>query len=761
MSPHHKKIYRSAVLFLLILVLANAFAAGLRTVSDPDMGWHLATGRYVLQHHTIPSTDVLSYTSAGTAWRYPPFAGVVLYLLYKMGGYAALSWFCALACMTTIAVLLRGRDLASAALAMCAIEPIAFRTAPRADLFTTVLFAILLSELWDFKNDRPVRLWLVPIIMLLWVNLHPGFILGLATIGAYVLLEAGDLFFAERRTASLQRLRASGTWLSAGVLVTLANPWGPKIFGTSLALAGVRGRAPGTLNTESSIGEFLSVPLSPHFFARLIDFRHPENGFSWLMLIAVVVIGAAVWQKQYSLAVIQAVALYLSVLHARYIALFCIATVIFGATVLRNSFKRVSELSRGAFQVPFALAIAFVCAVASISVLHTLDFISNRNYVVFAADTRFGAGEASWFPERAAKFILDEHLPANIFQEFGMGGFAAWRLGPEYPDFIDGRADHLAPAILVLEQKLMSQPPESQAWDDAADRWGINTLLISEAGWRAVERQDALGFCRSTKWRPVYMDEVSLVLLRNTAANQRWIQRYGIDCETTALIPPSSGNRIERYDFFMNAGGLLYALYRDQDSNTALQKALVEYPYDPNSELLMGQLDLRSRDVESAERHIEASLTHMETDKAWYQLGRLYTLETRFPDAVRAFTRAASLSTNPFIPYMSLGQVNLAMHQPELALAAFDKAEKTSPFRGAEGVAPELYAEIAAGRAEAYVQHGDLQLAVESQQKAVQLTPFIAARWARLADLLEESGQPQSAQYARERARELNTGRPH
>ncbi len=42
----------------ILLVLTSALCAGLHTVADYDMGWQLATGRYVVQHHQIPSTDV-------------------------------------------------------------------------------------------------------------------------------------------------------------------------------------------------------------------------------------------------------------------------------------------------------------------------------------------------------------------------------------------------------------------------------------------------------------------------------------------------------------------------------------------------------------------------------------------------------------------------------------------------------------------------------------------------------------------------------
>jgi hypothetical protein len=67
-----EKRYRIARLTLIFLVLLTALAAGLHTVGDSDMGWHLATGRWVVQHRQIPRTDVLSFTSAGTPWTYPP-----------------------------------------------------------------------------------------------------------------------------------------------------------------------------------------------------------------------------------------------------------------------------------------------------------------------------------------------------------------------------------------------------------------------------------------------------------------------------------------------------------------------------------------------------------------------------------------------------------------------------------------------------------------------------------------------------------------
>jgi tetratricopeptide (TPR) repeat protein len=498
---------------------------------------------------------------------------------------------------------------------------------------------------------------------------------------------------------------------------------------------------------------------------QLVDIRHPENGFTWLMLVAIVVIALALWRTQFGAAVIQAAALYLAVEHARYIGLFCVTTVIAGGTLLGEAFStgppepgpQFRPKPQPLIRVPVVLALVFICAICAITVLHAADFISNRTHVVFRTESRFGAGEASWFPERAASFIRRERLPGNIFEEYGLGGFAAWRLGPEHADFIDGRFDHLAPAVLVEEQKLLSQAPGSPAWQAAADKWGINVLLILEAEPRAVDREDAMAFCQSANWSPIYMDEISLVLVRNIPSNRPWIDRLQIDCRIQRLVPPPSASRKDLYDYFANAGGMLYALQRDHESEAALRGALVLYPEDPNARLVLAQLYQRHQMLDKAEAEYRASLALSESDQPWYELGQIYVQQRRLPEAGQAFARAAHLSVNPLIPYMALAQVELWQKHPEAALEAFSGAERSSPYRsGAESLAPDLYAEIADGRSDAQFMLSHLSQAIEFQKEAVRLTPSVANRWNKLADLYDSAGQSDLSQQAREKARELD-----
>ena len=358
----------------------------------------------------------------------------------------ALTWFCALACLAVVAYLVRRGDIGSAVLAMLAVQSIAALTAPRADLFSTVFFALFLGELWAYHCSMRSRPWLLPVIMLLWVNLHPGFIAGVGVIGAFLLLEISDLLFAERRQAALLRLRPR-PWLAACGMATLVNPWGPKIYVASLNLSGLAAPAQGMLNSNTFIGEFQGVPLSSHLLYQLIDIRHMENGFTWLLLLALVVVGLFLWKQQVGAALIALLALYFGLAHARYMGMFAITVATLGGTLLSELFVgstsiistvETEKTTASRIRVPIPIAIIVTAIFCAVSLLHIVDFVSSRTYVVFNADWRFGAGVSSWFPAHAAAFIQREQLPGIFSRSMR---WAAMRPGPSAPSILTSSMD--------------------------------------------------------------------------------------------------------------------------------------------------------------------------------------------------------------------------------------------------------------------------------------------------------------------------------
>ncbi|MGC2110472.1 MAG: hypothetical protein WA655_13200, partial [Candidatus Korobacteraceae bacterium] len=208
-------LQRKLFYVLAAAALIYAFLSGLRTIKDYDLGWQLATGRWVVQHHHAPPVEAFSYIAQGN-WIYPVGAGLLFYGAYLLGGFALLSWMGAAACCGTVALLLRRGSAVTAAIAIFAVPLIAWRTAPRADMFTVVLFAAFLSLLWENYQTGRARLWLLPLLMMAWVNLHLGFASGLALLGWYVATEALEsLFGPERRRAAVERLRRASGWLIA------------------------------------------------------------------------------------------------------------------------------------------------------------------------------------------------------------------------------------------------------------------------------------------------------------------------------------------------------------------------------------------------------------------------------------------------------------------------------------------------------------------------------------------------------------------
>ena len=555
--------------------------------------------------------------------------------------------------------------------------------------------------------------------------------------------------------------------LANALAATFVNPAGPRIYSVAYTLSGLAPQQQGAFNTSALIGEFLSVPLNPHLIAQLFQFRHAENGFTWLLLLALVTIAIALWRRDFAPATLQAVALYLAVQHARYIGLFCVLTAILGATLLQQTLSSLPAPKPARAQAISSARWAFLAFLALLAILHTADFVSNRTHVVFATDSSFGPGQSPWFPQRAADFIRAQHLPGPIYQEYGLGGFTAWRLGPQsltdpgYPDFIDGRFDHLAPDVLATERGLLSAAPDSPAFTAAANQWGINLLLISEAAPRAAQRQNAAAFCHSANWRPVYMDEVSLVLLRNTPANQPLIARLQVDCFTQPLTPPANASAKARYDFDLSAGGLLFALGRDPEAETALLHAQSLFPADPNAPIALAGLYMRHQLWDRAQAQYLAALDRQQSDGLWYALGTLYLRRQQLSQAEDAFQRAASLSVSPMDADLALAQVEILLNRPQAALDALDGAEKHSPYRdGDESLAPLLYARIAEGRALACRQLGQLQLALTWESRAVQLDPTSAPLWLEYATILDAAGQPDTAQQARLRAASLANPAP-
>jgi tetratricopeptide (TPR) repeat protein len=751
---------------VLVAVIAYAFLAGLHTLQDFDLGWQLATGRWVLQHHQVFSTDVFSYTAAGQPWIYPALSGVIFYLAFLAGGYALLVWLGAITSAGTVGLLLFNNRanavtrstttlfatrLAIPVLAAFAAPLIANRTQPRAEMFTTLLFAAFLVVFWKYFRGARAPLWLLPILMVLWVNLHPGFVAGLALCGAYLLMEALELPFSARRTLALRRLRRAQPWLALTAGATLVNPLGPSIYTAIL-----RQQSAQALH-NLWIVEWEGVHLSRASLQQALEWRDPQSCFWWLLAVAIVSAGLAVWRRQLGALLLLASSAYLAMQHVRLQALFACVVVVVGGSVIGEDLDllQAGDLLRSA-RFRFAPAIVVIVALLSLCGVRSADLISNRYYLRFSQRSQFGAGLSWWFPERAVDFIQREKLPANVFNGYTLGGFLTWRLFPAYSDYIDSRALPFGPELFFRAYDLSTEPPESAAWRQEADARGINTIIVPLSRDQGMSLFPQLhAFCRTQSWHAVYLDEVSAVFVRTTPQNAALIDRLQINCDQMSFSPATLENKSEAvlFNFSANAGGVLYSLERYKEALAQLDRAQSIFRDNASVHLLRALVLQQLGRATEAESEFRTSLVLEPSDESWFDFGLFYMTQKRYADAADIFRKSAEASSRPHEMWMMLGQADVQSHQPQAALEAFDKAVESSPFsEGSESLGASFNSLIAAGRASAWYQFGDLAQAVSFQEEAVRLAPGDAALWRGLADLYDVQGRTTKAAEARSHA---------
>ena len=754
-------IRRALILALAICSLAYAFCAGFRTIGDFDFGWQIAIGRFVAQHHQVPHTDVLTYTVPGTEWLYPPLAGVVFYLIFLLGGYTALSWLLATVAVATTAALQRRPGLATGVAAILAVPGIVAREAPRAELFSTFFFSIYLTLLWRYFRGERVRLWLLPVLMLAWVNLHLGFIAGLGMLLGYVLLEICELGFADRRIPALRRLRKIAPFAALVVFATFLNPWGPRIY------AGILRQNNSVKELGDFIGEWSKPNLSVSLFTQMFHWRDPEGAFWWLVALAILALLAAVRRKQFGAMLLLAGAVFLSVQYLRFQALSACVAVVVGGGILDQLWAdwesleaiRTGQTTRRII-TPTAVAAAFASVFLFATLVRCRDLVTNRQHLVGGEVVLFGPGESDWFPERAARFVIDNRLPGNLFNDYNLGGYLAWRL-PEYKTYVDSRAIPLGLDLLIRQRGLLAQPLDSPEWTAEADRRGINLIFLSVQRYTGLGKAPLDLDCSSRNWRPVYLDETGAIFLRNTPRNSGLIRRLPIDCATVRLKRPedSLGNtyreRANAYNFFANAGSLFYLLRRDQEAQQYLAQAAAIEPRDSNLRLTQAQLYQADGLLLDAEREYKASIDDRPTDFAWYLLGALYESERRYPEAVQALLNSAKLSYHPADRYRFLGQIDNAMQHPKEALEAFQLAENTGS-RGSLEDQRAFRAQLASGRARSWELLGDPRRAIQEQLKSIEMYSSDPGRWRTLAQFYRENNDNPAAEKAEARANELS-----
>lgn len=480
----------TARLFVILLFLL-LFAMTAREISDPDFWWHLRAGQYMVENATIPPTDPFTFTAQGKEWiTHEWLAEVFMYGGYRVGGYALLTLlFCGI--IMTAFALTYARSDGKPYLAGFALLLGALATAPtwdvRPQMLSLLLMSVFLFLLDQYAQTKNARLLMaLPVLMLLWVNLHSGYALGLVVIAAYWFsaFAQGIAFLWKQKTASdappptfTPRLTRNLLFvLLASLLAVFINPNGARMF-----------VYPFETLTSPAMQKYIQEWFSPDF--------HQTEWLPFALLIFGTFAVSLIARARVPLPHILLLFLFgiAGLRSARNIPLFApVAIPVLSAQLaawipLRASNAPTPRLMK--------MVNAAIVAVVAIVVL-----IRVGGVLVNQADV-----ERAKYPAAAVEWIQQNRPAPNLYNSYGWGGYLIWKLYPDYLPYIDGRADVHGDEFIEAFLDIYRAAP---GWENALAQKNVRLVLIEP------DAPLAAALATDSNWIQVFSDSSSAIYQR-------------------------------------------------------------------------------------------------------------------------------------------------------------------------------------------------------------------------------------------------------
>jgi hypothetical protein len=517
-------------IFLFWSLLAGPLSN--RPLADSDIGWHIRTGELILATHSLPRTDPFSSTMQGQPWfAWEWLYDILLGILHQACGLNGVAWLCALLVAAIFAMLLsqlleRGTGLLLAIVLMLLAEAastIHLYARPHivSWLFSLLWFVALDRwehwERWDRLELGSLPRWIpwfFPASMLLWVNLHGGWLFGIALLGVYAFaafvesLRVQDAFAAIRAAHPARAMAV--TWVASAV-TTLVNPFGWRLHAHIYRYLGDR-------YLMNRIDEFRSPDF--HGWAQrcfavilvlvLIAFAgHRFSGISKLRLSHLLVVLLAAYAGFYS---------------SRNLPVSSMLLVLVAGPILWENFASLAD-KPGAWQwVRNATA-----RIAKFSDRMGAQEMQLRGHlwpvvsVVFAFAICLQGGwlgsrqliRAQFDPQKmpvaAVTFLQKESArkqPSTepVFSTDAWGGYLIYRMYPERKVVMDDRHD-LYGSGRIRQYLILTQA--EPGWHSVLDQWQIRTVLLPIDSTLANLLREV-----PQDWRVAYEDNVAVVFER-------------------------------------------------------------------------------------------------------------------------------------------------------------------------------------------------------------------------------------------------------
>jgi hypothetical protein len=467
----------------MLVVLAVLSVRG--RFDDPDMWWHLKMGQIIWTTHSIPTTDLFSYTTHHHAWvPHEWLSQVLIYAAYRWGGYSGLMlWLC----FFTAALFIAGYALCSlysgnakvgfaGAMTIWFFSTAGLAIRPQMIGYLFLVFELLALHLGRTRNPR--WFFCLPPLFAIWVNCHGSFFFGLI-VAAIVL--AGSFFN-----------------LRTGLLVS--SPWLPRqrwMLGLALSLS-VAGLLLNPVGIEQILYPLNTMLHQPLGISQVQEWQplqlNEPRGVAMLVVLLCIFLLLVVRRSElfWDEFLLLALGMWLAVSHKRMVFVFGVLAAPILCRLLSTSWDNYDAQTDR--PLPNAVLIAASLAVA---------FWGFPNPQSLSRQVELQS------PVDAVAFINNHHLSGNMLNDYVYGGYLIWA-APEHPVFVDGRAD-IFEWTGVLDEfgkwAMLQSDPKT-----LLERYRVDFCLLAQQS-PMVRVLPLLG-----KWEVIYSDNQSVIFMRNGAS---------------------------------------------------------------------------------------------------------------------------------------------------------------------------------------------------------------------------------------------------
>ena len=456
-----------ALLFLLPIAM-------FLSITPHDYWFYVRIGKDILETGTVPTVDTFSYTFPGRPIFYQPWLSAIIFWLVHEAGGATLTYLLKGICIALAygLIWILARDMGTEPkLATLLVIVMGYSTSGnwsvRPQLLVYPLFALALYILWHWQYGRTKWMWMLPLVSLLWANLHGSFILAFVLIVSALIFGAGD-----RKQLAI--------WLGISLLATFINPRGIFVW--------------------QFVSDMLTSP-SDQLFAT--EWRPPVNEgwqmnifFAWLLLFIPLAAFSPrrlsrlewIWFIGFS---------WLALSGLRYVIWFMFIMVVFTGALLTALRKSEPAMLESNPKLNYALGAVLMIVPAMMLPGLREGWWQDAPPPYHQATTPIAATD--WLSE-------ESDLPGPLFVEYTFGSYLTFAL-PSRLLWIDNRFNAYPPEHWEKYQMITSVAP---GWDSLLDSDGVNLLFLS------LHTQPILvdAVEESTLWCEEYRDADAVIFSR-------------------------------------------------------------------------------------------------------------------------------------------------------------------------------------------------------------------------------------------------------